>query len=323
MSLNPRDYEDLNYTMLSNKDGRYAWRPFQLIHPALYVCLVDAITLPEHGQTITKRFKEFRKSPKSKCISIPLRSTSRRSSKATQILNWWTGIEQGSIELAMEYSYVFHADITDCYASIYTHSIAWAIHGKDMAKKNRSDKTLVGNIIDNCIQDMRHGQTNGIPQGSVLMDFIAEIVLGYSDLNLSELLAGSKIINYRILRYRDDYRIFVNNPQDGEAILKTLTEVLIDLGLKLNTGKTSGSSLVVSSSVKADKRSWLRGRQGDRNLEKHLLVVHAHGTDFPNSGSLVVALTHFHRRLDKYKANRIPSRRFPVWRSTMRTRTAS
>jgi hypothetical protein len=28
---------------------------------------------------------------------------------------------------------------------------------------------------------MRHGQTNGIPQGSVLMDFIAEMVLGYAD----------------------------------------------------------------------------------------------------------------------------------------------
>lgn len=307
MSLNPRDYEDLNYTMLSNKDGRYAWRPFQLLHPALYVCMVDAITSPNHWKTITERFKEFQQTSNLKCLSIPLQSQSKRKDKAAQILNWWTGVEQGSIELAMEYSYVFHADITDCYASIYTHSIAWAIHGKDMAKKNRGDKTYVGNIIDNCIQDMRHGQTNGIPQGSVLMDLIAELVLGYADIKLKGRITKAGLTDYRILRYRDDYRMFVNNPQDGEAILKTLTEVLIDLGLKLNTGKTSGSSLVVSSSVKADKRSWLRGRQGDRILEKHLLVVHAHGTDFPNSGSLVVALTEFHRRLDKCRANRIPN----------------
>lgn len=33
---------------------------------------------------------------------------------------------------------------------------------------------------------MQYGQTNGIPQGSVLFDFIAEIVLGYADLLLYE-----------------------------------------------------------------------------------------------------------------------------------------
>ena len=103
---------------------------------------------------------------------------------AAQILSWWQGIEQASIELALEYDYVFLcADITDCYGAIYTHSIAWAIHGKTVAKQNRTDKNLVGNVIDWYIQDMRHGQTNGIPQGSVLMDFIAEILLGYADLN--------------------------------------------------------------------------------------------------------------------------------------------
>ena len=41
-------------------------------------------------------------------------------------------------------------------------------------------------------------------------------------------------------QYRDDdYRIFVQSPQIGEAILKSLTEVLIDLGLKLNASKTT------------------------------------------------------------------------------------
>jgi hypothetical protein len=29
------------------------------------------------------------------------------------------------------------------------------------------------------MQGMNYGQTNGIPQGSVLMDFIAEMVLGF------------------------------------------------------------------------------------------------------------------------------------------------
>lgn len=58
---------------------------------------------------------------------------------------------------------------------------------------------------------MSFGQTNGIPQGSNLMDFIAELVLGYSDLQLSKKLIMTTISNYKILRYRDDYRIFTNS----------------------------------------------------------------------------------------------------------------
>ncbi len=301
MSSKPRDHEGVNYSMLSNKDGRHAWRPFQLIHPALYVSLVQKITEPAQWKLIRDRFKEFQKASNLKCLSIPIEASSARKDKAAQILNWWQGIEQGAIEFALEYNYAFHADITDCYSAIYTHSIAWAVHGKTKAKAARNDKTLIGNIIDSHIQDMRHGQTNGIPQGSTLMDFISELVLGYADLELSDRLKASGITEFRILRYRDDYRIFVKSPQIGEAILKSLTEVLIDLGLKLNASKTTGAQLVVSNSIKPDKRAWLRGRQGDANLQKHLLVIHAHGHDFPNAGSLTVALTHFHERLNATK----------------------
>jgi hypothetical protein len=301
ISSNPRDHEGVNYSMLSNKDGRHAWRPLQLIHPALYVSLVEHLTKPPNWKVVLDRFKEFQRPTNFKCLSIPLEATSTATDKAAQILNWWLGIEQGSIELALEFNCVFHADITDCYADIYTHSIAWALHEKAVAKKKKHDKSLIGNIIDAHIQDMRHGQTNGVPQGCVLMDFIAEMVLGYADLDLSNRLRAADITEFQILRYRDDYRIFVQNPQLGEAILKTLTEVLIDLGLKLNTSKTTGSLQVVASSIKADKRGWLRGRQGDPNVQKHLLIIHAHGIEYPNAGSLTVALTQFHQRLTRVK----------------------
>ena len=305
MSSKPREQEGVNYAMLSNKDGRYAWRPFQVIHPALYVSLVNKITEPAQWKVIRERFKDFQALAKFKCLSIPLEASPKRKDKAAQILNWWQGIEQGSLELALEYNHVLHADITDCYAAIYTHSIVWAVHGKAEAKAKKKDKSLVGNIIDGHIQDMRNGQTNGIPQGSVLMDFIAELVLGFADLELNSRLKAAGVTEFRILRYRDDYRIFVNSPHTGEAILKALTEVLIDLGLKLNTSKTTGSQWVVAHALKPDKRAWLRGRQGDANLQKHLLIIHAHGQDFPNAGSLTVALTHFHERLTKLK--RIPN----------------
>ncbi len=302
LKLKPRDVEDVNYTIYSNKDGRYAWRPFQLIHPVIYVDLAHLMTESKPWADIRSRFREFAKDPKIRCLSIPQESLTKRKDQGAQILHWWQGIEQASIDLALDFNYVFHADITDCYASVYTHSVAWAMHGKATAKAKKRDLSLIGNAIDVRLQDMQHGQTNGIPQGSVLVDLIAEMVLGYADLELSQRLPDAGITDFRILRYRDDYRIFVNDSRAGELILKTLTEVLIGLGLKLNASKTTTAQSVIVSSIKTDKREWMRRRQADRNLQKHLLLVHSHGTDFPNGGSLMVALDQFYRRLGSQKS---------------------
>jgi len=60
--------------------------------------------------------------------------------KKAQILTWWKMIEQKSFILAMDYRYVLHADITDCYETIYTHSVPWAIHKKSEAKKKKIEQ---------------------------------------------------------------------------------------------------------------------------------------------------------------------------------------
>lgn len=288
----PRDCENVNHLILKNKDGRHGWRPLQLIHPAIYVSLVNKITEKDNWELIRNRFVEFAKNKQIKCHSLPIKSLINQKDKAEQISHWWKLVEQASIELALDYEFIIHSDITDCYSAIYTHSISWAIHTKRVAKKkeNRKNFNLIGIVIDDHIQNMRHGQTNGIPQGSVLMDFIAEIVLGYADIELGEKISGENIKDYRILRYRDDYRIFTNNSQDGDKILKCLTEVMIDLGLHLNSQKTKSSNRIICSSIKEDKLDWMFRRQSDENLQKYLLIIHNHSLVHPNSGSLDKAL---------------------------------
>lgn len=294
-----RNYDDVNYTILHNKDGRYAWRPLQLIHPALYVALIHEITDEKNWKSIRERFGIFASDTKIRCLSLPVISESKQKDRAEQVSQWWQQVEQRAIELSLEYDYVLETDITDCYGAIYTHSIVWALHTKEVAKKRRKDVSLIGNVIDAHIQDMRHGQTNGIPQGSVLMDFIAEMVLGFADSELSERLKQEGISEFQILRYRDDYRVFVNNPQDGDAIIKAITEITTDLGLKLNPSKTRASADVVRASIKTDKLAWMSRKQGNKDLQKHLLLIHDHASNFPNSGSLARALTDYQKRLSK------------------------
>lgn len=282
----PSDFEDVNYKLFHNKNGKYDWRRFELIHPFLYVSLVNEITKYKNWKLIKKRFGKNRAKGVVECMSLPVVSGSNKSDKAEQILSWWEQIEQKSITLSLDYSYIYHTDIVDCYGSIYTHSIPWALHSKKVSKHKRRDrdfnKDYIGGMIDFHIQSMSNGQTNGIPQGSVLMDLIAEIVLSYADLCLSIRLKHISKKDFYILRYRDDYRIFVNNPQIADEIIKILTEVLIDLGLKLNSNKTTFSNNVIQSSIKPDKSDWLliskdlettRINENFKIVQKFLLLI--------------------------------------------------
>ena len=305
-NASPRDFDDVNHTILQNKDGRHGWRSMQLIHPALYVHLVHLITEEVSWGAISDRFRNFSANEKIICLSLPVETTVGKD-KAAQILQWWQEVEQRSIELALEYEHITHTDIADCYGSIYTHSIAWALHGKKFikAKGNRHEKTLIGNAIDDFLQDMQYGQTNGIPVGSVLMDFIAEIVLGYLDLVISTRIEKAEIEDCKILRYRDDYRIFVNNPAEGALVLKIVAEVLSELGLKLSSSKTRLSNAVIRDSVKTDKMAWLKAKRGNSGLQKHLMLIHDFSESHPNSGSLIRALSDFQRRIVGKKVSKV------------------
>lgn len=176
------NFEGANYILQTNKDGHYTWRPLELVHPAVYVDLVNKITEEEEWKLLVTRFNEFQDNEKIVCASLLRESEDDDTSDTAEtVTGWWRDVEQESINKALEFKYLFTTDIANFYPSIYTHSIPWAIHTKEKAKDIRGINANLGNRIDHALRQMRWGQTNGIPQGSALMDFIAEIVLGYAD----------------------------------------------------------------------------------------------------------------------------------------------
>jgi RNA-directed DNA polymerase len=297
----PSDYENANHTLLSNKDGHFSWRPLKLIHPVLYVLLVHEITRTNtnNWSLLKKRLNKISKRVGShiECKSLPVISLSSESDTAAQVNTWWHEIEQVSLEMSIDFSCIIHADIADCYGSIYTHSIPWAIHGKKRTKKERG-RSLVGNAIDSILQQLSYGQTNGIPQGSVLMDFLAEIVLSYIDLNCYSKLRN---LDYKVIRYRDDYRIFTHSESDSLRVLKVLSEVLASLGMKLNTGKTVISNNLIKESIKPDKWFLLDNIVRHRELQKQLMFIHKLSGLHPNSGSVKKELLIFYKSLYRRK----------------------
>lgn len=295
-SNDPSGIPDVNYSLLSNKDGKFTWRPLELIHPAIYISLVNKICDSENWTTIQNRFSEF-KTTIVDCCSIPVISDENQTDKATQVKSWWGKIEQQSLSYSLEYSHILHTDITNCYGSLYTHSISWAIHGLDESKAKRKCKSLLGNKIDSYIRAGRYGQTNGISQGSVLMDFIAEIVLGYVDTKIHSALKDEPK-DFHILRYRDDYRIFANSDHRVEEILKVISDQLRLIGMGLGASKTFLSRNVIEGSIKPDKLAAIDlqdlGTANARTIQKQLLRLHSFGQRFPNSGALKRLLSDFY-----------------------------
>lgn len=292
-----KQQETINYFLYTNKDGNFAWRKFEIIHPVIYVYIVNLIV--NNWEELQQRFKKCAKNDKIKCTSIPVYTDENEKSAGKQIEIWYDNFEQETIKQAMKFRYMYKTDITDCYGSLYTHTIAWACVGREEAKDNKNDKTKWYNQLDECFQAMHYGQTNGIPQGSVLSDFIAELVLGYCDRIVSVFIKKQRINDYFILRYRDDIRLFTNSKEDGKKIMKILSTVFADCNFKLNQQKTFFSEDIITDSIKEEKRYLIEHHCIEKNWQKRLMYIYNFSKQFQNCGTLRKLLQKFIEDLEE------------------------
>lgn len=311
----------VNHRFYLNKDGKYAWRLLELQHPAIYTELVNTISDSVHWQAIRDGLGKYRVETGNMYVAsdiiIPCacHSTERpcdcnednNSRAREEIKEWVSHVEKRSLSLAVRYNHLLHTDIFDFYGQIYTHTIAWAIHGKSFVKgklkeegPKRFEKKYLGGKLDYWLRKMREGQSNGIPQGSALMDLLAEIVLTYADRSLNERITevlGNSLVY--ILRYRDDYRIFADSSTDAELALKELAEVLRSIGLRLNEKKTQEFDDIVAGSIKPDKWSWCSIPRGYEYPFQHLLAIYRLIMDYNAPGQALRALKSFRELLEE------------------------
>ena len=129
-------------------------------------------------------------------------------------------------------------DISKFYSSIYTHSIAWAIHDKDQFKEIMRNKKINnndywGHKLDSLIIGISEKQTKGILTGPFTSEIISEIILSQIDFELK-----SKFKEIEGFRYVDDYYLFFKNKDEAEIVLSLLREILYKYELELNYDKT-------------------------------------------------------------------------------------
>lgn len=112
-NANPHELPNVNYNFIANKDGKFAWRPYELMHPAIYVSLVNVICEEANLASISARLKEFEGGVVD-CCSTPVMSVDHQTDVAIQIKSWWQSAEQRSLTYSLEFSHLLHTDVTDC-----------------------------------------------------------------------------------------------------------------------------------------------------------------------------------------------------------------
>ncbi|MBQ0358211.1 RNA-directed DNA polymerase [Proteus mirabilis] len=142
--------------------------------------------------------------------------------------------------LEKKFPIMWNLDVANCFNNIYTHSIEWAIKGKNYSKSTKSINQRFPAILDKTMQNSNHSETNGIPIGSEFSRVFAEIILQRVDNNIINSLSIKNIKmndDYCIYRYVDDFILFAKDINTAEIIYKEINDHLGEYNLYLGDNK--------------------------------------------------------------------------------------
>lgn len=141
--------------------------------------------------------------------------------------------------LEQKFAMMRKLDVTGCFYHIYTHSVAWAIMGKEVAKDTIGYKTL-GNEFDTLMQRCNYNETNGIVVGPEVSRIFAEVIFHRIDLNVMTSLKDRGYVfgvHYEVRRYVDDMIVFANDEKTLDVIESIIEKELSFFKLDLNKSK--------------------------------------------------------------------------------------
>lgn len=143
-----------------------------------------------------------------------------------------------------KYNNLVKFDISKCFDSIYTHSLVWAILGKNIVKDNLglSSKTFAGEF-DSYMQSINYGETNGILIGPEFSRIFAELIFQKIDKTVETKLASLKnpihlYKDYECYRYVDDFFLFYNDERIKDEIMTAFRLELKEFKMGLSDSKT-------------------------------------------------------------------------------------
>lgn len=181
-----------------------------------------AFEIVENWEEILEKFENNKMSE-----SLPVIDSIRKVRAITTKSKSFLSFQEKKIELSFDCIYELKVDISKFYDSIYTHTVAWALHGKEEARTKMYSDNLLGNKIDKKIRNCQEGHSIGIPIGPDSSFLVSELILNVID----------KKISLKGCRYADDIYLYSNDKIELQKSLKKLREQLAEYKLSLNESK--------------------------------------------------------------------------------------
>lgn len=165
-------------------------------------------------------------------INCPLIKEKRRRKS-----DFVKGIES-CINISLGYQFKLKLDVANCYNSIYTHSVAWGICGKEKVKQYLQNKKTMpkpdnydlGDGLDIFMRYLKNNETNGIITGPFTSRIFSEILFSAIDQKMKD---GGFIFK----RYVDDYKFYFRTREKAEESVPKIERILNDYNLNLNLSK--------------------------------------------------------------------------------------
>ena len=147
---------------------------------------------------------------------------------------------KGQAHLASMFPVILSLDINRFYGSVYTHTIPWAVLGKEPAKQMFANGTLNTHWsahLDRFARNCNQRQTVGLPIGPDTSRIISEMLLSRLD---AELIArGSGLTSSQVYHNIDDYQIGCFDIHAAENAQSLFVRTITRYELRLNDFKTS------------------------------------------------------------------------------------
>jgi len=156
------------------------------------------------------------------------------------------------------FNFLSKLDVTNCFDSIYTHSISWAVLKKNYSKQQlNKTKSTFPFKFDQLMQRLNYNETNGIIIGPELSRIFAEIIMQSVDNNIIKDLKKDDLVlgvDYQIYRYIDDYFIFYNDDDVFNKIRLSTQTNLKTYKLSLNKYKEEKFSRPIITPITIAKK---------------------------------------------------------------------
>jgi hypothetical protein len=236
-------YNSSKASIYSISKGKLSRRLLQIPNPKHFSLL---------SEKIVSRWIEFenvyKSSDYSKSYPIPETLPNKRSVStfSKSVSDFRNELLKTSVDKIIE----IRVDISKFYPTIYTHSLAWALLGKEKAKFYFGERDNLDTLItsgdtdaelykyaesvDIAIRACQERQSIGIPIGPDTSHMIAELLACRIDQVLKDKFSS---IDLKACRYYDDYYLYVSTKDEADKVLKGLQLILSDFQLEINESK--------------------------------------------------------------------------------------